>query len=122
MVVNPGRLVQLIRQGFPALMPEEVSHVNLTRTLGARRRRVLRRYADQVANDLDQPIAVLIHVAGKLFLQFDGIHQSSDGNANCLGRVWKTIEPQRVERRSLICMTLFLDDTQYITPPFYPEN
>src|SRR5438552_3462793 len=105
MFLDPGRLVQLIRQGFPALMPEEVSHVNLTRSLGARRRRVLRWYADQVANDLDQPIAVLIHVAGKLFLQFDAIHQSPEGNSNCFGRVWKTIEAQRMARRGLICMT-----------------
>ena len=53
MIADAGYLVQFINQGFLTMISQEVSDVKLAGSLGAHRRRILRRYADQVANDLN---------------------------------------------------------------------
>jgi len=63
MVMDARYLVQFIDERFPATIAQEVSDVKLARSLGAHRGRILRRYADQVADDLHKPITMLINVA-----------------------------------------------------------
>jgi hypothetical protein len=62
MVVDAGHLIQFIDQRLPALMPKELSDVHLAGRLGTSWGRILRRYADQIADDFYKPIPVLIYV------------------------------------------------------------